>query len=184
VKNIRRSLRLYENWRREVVLAASYNVSTEELVRCPIPDCANAWVILKSDRQRKELQENSWYHRNIAATSNKIEGRKVHCTSCNVSYCMVCQLPWASLVTGVSHSNMSCRRYSKRSGDGGGSDASSANKNLNYILGGGKSCPRCRVQIDRNGGCNHITCFCGMEWCYVCQSEWSREHYGCYERSS
>ena len=31
-----------------------------------------------------------------------------------------------------------------------------------------KKCPKCEVWIMKNEGCNHITCRCGAEFCYVC----------------
>ena len=31
-----------------------------------------------------------------------------------------------------------------------------------------KHCPNCDVLVDRFSGCNHITCVCGVHWCYEC----------------
>lgn len=31
-----------------------------------------------------------------------------------------------------------------------------------------KSCPKCEVPTIRYAGCNHITCICGVHWCYEC----------------
>jgi hypothetical protein len=33
-------------------------------------------------------------------------------------------------------------------------------------------CPGCRQGIDRNGGCNHMTCLCGAQFCFHCQAPW------------
>ncbi|KAJ6784535.1 hypothetical protein PWT90_06753 [Aphanocladium album] len=30
----------------------------------------------------------------------------------------------------------------------------------------------CRTMVELNTGCNHITCRCGAEFCYVCGEEW------------
>jgi ariadne-1 len=41
-----------------------------------------------------------------------------------------------------------------------------------------KNCPRCHTQIEKNGGCNHMTCRttcgggCGYEFCWICGHEW------------
>lgn len=35
--------------------------------------------------------------------------------------------------------------------------------------------------IQKDGGCNHITCECGYEFCFVCLSSWGNEHYECLE---
>ena len=44
-----------------------------------------------------------------------------------------------------------------------------------------KNCPYCNIIINKNSGCNHITCkYCGKEWCWLCQEIFTstEEHYG------
>lgn len=39
-----------------------------------------------------------------------------------------------------------------------------------------KPCPKCKVPVERNGGCMHMTCSraqCKFEWCWVCSIEWN-----------
>ncbi|KDO31876.1 hypothetical protein SPRG_03092 [Saprolegnia parasitica CBS 223.65] len=31
-----------------------------------------------------------------------------------------------------------------------------------------KRCPRCTVRIEKDGGCNHMTCDCGQHFCWLC----------------
>jgi len=31
-----------------------------------------------------------------------------------------------------------------------------------------KSCPNCRATIEKDDGCNHMTCRCGYHWCWLC----------------
>ncbi|RPD65690.1 hypothetical protein L227DRAFT_218934 [Lentinus tigrinus ALCF2SS1-6] len=33
-------------------------------------------------------------------------------------------------------------------------------------------CPACEELIERHGGCAHMTCVCGTEFCYRCRAEW------------
>jgi hypothetical protein len=41
-----------------------------------------------------------------------------------------------------------------------------------------KRCPRCKYFIEKNGGCNHITCFnCKYNWCWLCLQECNPHHY-------
>ena len=37
-----------------------------------------------------------------------------------------------------------------------------------------KSCPRCKVKIEKLGGCNHMRCaMCGFQFCWNCLKEWN-----------
>ena len=41
-----------------------------------------------------------------------------------------------------------------------------------------KPCPGCRTPTERDGGCMHMICTkpgCALHWCWVCQTEWTRE---------
>ncbi|KAJ5363170.1 hypothetical protein N7541_004014 [Penicillium brevicompactum] len=60
----------------------------------------------------------------------------------------------------------------------------------NWISANTKECPRCNSTIEKNGGCNHMTCRkCKHEFCWMCMGLWS-EHgtswYNCnrYEEKS
>ncbi|RKF63630.1 E3 ubiquitin-protein ligase dbl4 [Erysiphe neolycopersici] len=46
----------------------------------------------------------------------------------------------------------------------------------NWISANTKECPRCNSTIEKNGGCNHMTCRkCRHEFCWMCMGLWS-EH--------
>ena len=36
-----------------------------------------------------------------------------------------------------------------------------------------KSCPSCGAKIDRSKGCNHMTCKCGFDFCWLCLVKWT-----------
>lgn len=45
-----------------------------------------------------------------------------------------------------------------------------------WIIANTKKCPKCFVRIEKNQGCNHMTCrSCKHEFCWVCDGSWS-EH--------
>ena len=47
-----------------------------------------------------------------------------------------------------------------------------------WLLNNTKQCPKCKQLIEKNGGCNHMTCQnCKYEFCWYCGHEWST-HYG------
>ena len=44
----------------------------------------------------------------------------------------------------------------------------------NWILANTKSCPKCASRIEKNQGCNHITCQkCKHEFCWICLGDWA-----------
>ena len=46
----------------------------------------------------------------------------------------------------------------------------------NWISANTKECPKCQSGIEKNGGCNHMTCRkCKHEFCWICMGLWS-EH--------
>ncbi|KAI3470574.1 hypothetical protein Pfo_027237 [Paulownia fortunei] len=57
---------------------------------------------------------------------------------------------------------------------------SSEAENTTWILAYTKPCPNCHRAIEKNQGCNHMTCGkpCGHHFCWVCLGPWV-EHYVC-----
>ncbi|KAF7319644.1 RBR-type E3 ubiquitin transferase [Mycena chlorophos] len=53
----------------------------------------------------------------------------------------------------------------------------------NWIKSNTKECPKCVSTIEKNGGCNHMTCKkCKNEFCWVCMGPWSEHgtaYYSC-----
>ncbi|KAJ8248445.1 hypothetical protein GJAV_G00242090 [Gymnothorax javanicus] len=44
-----------------------------------------------------------------------------------------------------------------------------------------RPCPKCRVPVEKDGGCMHMVCpraSCGFQWCWLCRVEWNRECMG------
>ncbi|KAJ1672484.1 hypothetical protein EV182_007082, partial [Spiromyces aspiralis] len=54
---------------------------------------------------------------------------------------------------------------------------------VNYIAAHTKECPNCKETIEKNGGCNHMTCAkCQHHWCWICMGPWKEhgnEYYNC-----
>ncbi|QLL33843.1 hypothetical protein HG536_0F01680 [Torulaspora globosa] len=47
-------------------------------------------------------------------------------------------------------------------------------ENLNWVLSHTKECPKCSVNIEKNGGCNHMVCSsCKYEFCWICGGDWA-----------
>ena len=55
---------------------------------------------------------------------------------------------------------------------------SAESENVRWILANTKQCPHCRKPIEKNQGCNHMTCRkevggCGHEFCWMCMGPWT-----------
>ncbi|KAK5995621.1 E3 ubiquitin-protein ligase dbl4 [Cladobotryum mycophilum] len=96
---------------------------------------------------------------------------------CGYRFCFGCPNP--------DHQPAPCdlvKRWLKKCAD----DSETAN----WISAHTKECPKCNSTIEKNGGCNHMTCRkCKYEFCWMCMGLWS-EHgtswYNCnrYEEKS
>ena len=55
---------------------------------------------------------------------------------------------------------------------------SSESENIRWIIANTKPCPKCHKPIEKNQGCNHMTCSrksggCGSEFCWMCLQLWN-----------
>ncbi|CAF3117665.1 unnamed protein product [Rotaria socialis] len=96
---------------------------------------------------------------------------KVECELCGLKFCFQCSLSY--------HAPASCdimRNWFKKCRD----DSETAN----YISANTKDCPKCKVCIEKNGGCNHMSCFsCNHHFCWMCLGDWKTHENNYYECS-
>lgn len=108
-----------------------------------------------------------------AITTDMISGQTVQC-SCGFKFCFSCHHE--------AHGPASCEQvklWIKKCQD----DSETGN----WLGSNTKDCPRCMVSVEKNGGCNHMTCRqCGYEWCWLCGRIWKghSDYYSCskYEK--
>eukprot|EP01117_Protostelium_nocturnum_P019066 TRINITY_DN814_c0_g1_i1.p1 TRINITY_DN814_c0_g1~~TRINITY_DN814_c0_g1_i1.p1 ORF type:complete len:619 (-),score=209.61 TRINITY_DN814_c0_g1_i1:131-1897(-) len=103
-----------------------------------------------------------------AITADMITGTVVRC-SCGHSFCFTCHRD--------SHAPISCEQvkdWEKKCKD----DSETTHwKTVNT-----KECPKCDTPVEKNGGCNHMTCRqCFYEWCWICVRPWKghNDYYSC-----
>ena len=70
-----------------------------------------------------------------------------------------------------------CEKKSKKDNDA---------ENLKWLLANTKQCPNCHKYIEKNQGCNHMTCRkeaggCGYEFCWICLGAWAPHGTSWYE---
>jgi hypothetical protein len=89
---------------------------------------------------------------NIAESSNPA----VTCVKCNRRTCFKHRVVW--------HTDMTCDQYDVLESQSSETDAN--NKWLEFFA---KQCPKCQWNIQKNEGCDHMTCrYCKHEFCWEC----------------
>jgi len=84
---------------------------------------------------------------------------------CGYCFCFACR--------DVAHRPLQCDNFAKWMGLVGGKDDS---LNTGWIQKNSKACPQCKVFIEKNQGCMHMTCRnCHHEFCWICMGNW-KEH--------
>jgi len=85
----------------------------------------------------------------------------VRCESCGTAFCFQCRED--------AHEPLSCAglaRWRVKCRD----DSETAN----WFQAHARKCPNCNTFIEKNQGCNHMSCaVCRFEFCWVCMGKWS-----------
>jgi len=93
---------------------------------------------------------------------------QVTCTACDTSFCPKCN--------DEPHEGMTCEEFQRKRHEERWGEAK------DYMKNETKQCPHCLVWIEKNGGCNHMTCHhCRGEFCWLCFGDW-RTHVSCEEK--
>ncbi|KAG2382024.1 hypothetical protein C9374_005816 [Naegleria lovaniensis] len=85
----------------------------------------------------------------------------VQCGHCNQKFCFKCSCE--------AHVPASCahlKAWKKKEQD--------ESETATWLTANTKDCPKCNRSIEKNGGCNHMTCSqCKHEFCWVCMDDWT-----------
>jgi hypothetical protein len=102
-------------------------------------------------------------------TSGQIDDEscaKFKCKACSARHCIKHNVPW--------HKGETCEDYDRRNKQRKKDDKASEQ----MIKKTSKKCPECKKDVHKFTGCNHITCVCGHEWCYICFAPFQRNEHG------
>jgi len=124
-------------------------------------------------RMKKFVEIRDDFHQCLSPNCNKYQHlhqckqklNDILC-SCGYTYCILCK--------NIGHRPCRCdvvRAWIEKE--------SAESENLKWIKANTKKCPKCRTPIQKNQGCNHMTCQtaggCGYEFCWLCKGDW-KEH--------
>ncbi|CAI9104451.1 OLC1v1003120C3 [Oldenlandia corymbosa var. corymbosa] len=87
---------------------------------------------------------------------------EVEC-SCSLQFCFNC--------LSEAHSPCSClmwELWTKKCRD--------ESETVNWITVHTKPCPKCHKPVEKNGGCNLVSCICGQAFCWLCGGATGRDH--------
>lgn len=89
------------------------------------------------------------------------KGTICFCDECKISFCHTCGRE--------PHAPMNCSdmaKWEKKCLD----DSETAN----WMMANTKNCPKCSTRIEKNQGCNHMTCRqCQHHFCWICMGDWA-----------
>ncbi|GLT43042.1 hypothetical protein SLA2020_170160 [Shorea laevis] len=83
--------------------------------------------------------------------------------SCGLQFCFSC--------LSEVHSPCSClmwEHWTKKCRD--------ESETVNWITVHTKPCPKCHKPVEKNGGCNLVSCICGQAFCWLCGGATGRDH--------
>jgi len=85
---------------------------------------------------------------------------EVKCNKCSSLFCFKCGLE--------AHAPVSCSSLSLWM-----EKCQNESETANWILANTKKCPKCSTRIEKNQGCNHMSCkVCKYDFCWICMGEW------------
>lgn len=106
----------------------------------------------------------------MVMTAEVPKARLVECKKCQSAFCFECGNNY--------HSPIDCETITKWL-----TKCRDDSETANYICANTKSCPQCHICIEKNGGCNHITCWkCKHDFCWMCLQDWKshgNSYYSC-----
>mmetsp|Transcript_96571 Transcript_96571/g.171692 ORF Transcript_96571/g.171692 Transcript_96571/m.171692 type:complete len:510 (-) Transcript_96571:295-1824(-) len=123
---------------------------------CPRPSCG-VLIILDDLLSAEGIKAARFGFFADRAADSEISG-PVGCPKCEQALCFQCRSEW--------HTGMNCAQYQwtvSKYAD----EITKFCRKMNWMR-----CFDCGHVIEKKAGCNHITCFCGSQFCYLCGSKW------------
>lgn len=137
---------------------------------------------LSLERSLAEMSDVTWCPRCEYPALLEEEGsRLATCGQCRFAFCVECGQTWHGL---APCANLAARW---RAADEAGREALRKKygaaildevESSAWMSEHTKPCPKCNTPVEKNGGCNHITCRkCSHEWCWLCGVTYQQGHF-------
>lgn len=162
-------------------------------VECPVPECKSRFSrhdVLRSvpaidvmqmderehDRSMRTAMGDAIELRCVCGAAgiiqqNDLGSKVIPCPRCHRQYCAKCGQ--------AAHGDTPCATPKDKDAD----EKANA-KTQAWIRNKTKQCPNCREAVEKNEGCNHVTCRCGHNWCFLCTGPFPNCHCGHFEDES
>lgn len=125
--------------------------------RCFVDSSYNLTLCIQADCQ------NTFFLKFDGSDKEKLAQADLWC-SCLASRCLKCERE--------AHMPVPCGLFEMWLKKIEGKDDSVTNA---WIKSNTKPCPKCKVQIEKNQGCMHMTCMkCRYEFCWLCMGDWKQ----------
>eukprot|EP01130_Rhizamoeba_saxonica_P004154 TRINITY_DN170_c0_g1_i1.p1 TRINITY_DN170_c0_g1~~TRINITY_DN170_c0_g1_i1.p1 ORF type:complete len:507 (-),score=106.68 TRINITY_DN170_c0_g1_i1:453-1973(-) len=172
----------------EMMLVSKINEGAVKKISCPDPGCGqeieyhevkqilvtdNHWQKYEDFLTRKSLEtmENlRWCPRPDCGNAmiGDPDRPMMICPNeeCRFSFCFNCKEEW--------HSDATCEEYQEWKIENSEAEA----RYQEWVEQNAKECPSCKTYIEKNGGCNHMTCkSCSHEFCWLCNADYTSGHF-------
>ncbi len=87
---------------------------------------------------------------------------------CNFTFCRKCRVQW--------HADATCEQFKQWQLENGQGEARFDEWRKKHT----RPCPKCKSPIEKNGGCNHMSCQkpgCGAQFCWLCMGPYKSGHF-------
>ncbi|KAK4165728.1 hypothetical protein QBC43DRAFT_207622 [Cladorrhinum sp. PSN259] len=157
-------------------LESSAEAGNWKRLKCPDPECkelleygsvkryASAETFERYDRWmlNDALQGIAWFEWCLAS---KCDYGHIHDPACELFQCRNPKCGKTHCIKHhIFHDDETCQEYDRRQLR----RAQENQRSEKVVKEMAKECPNCKRMVHKTQGCNHMTCTCRHEWCYIC----------------
>ena len=114
------------------------------------------------EHQLEQMPEFIWCTHGCGSgqlADHGVENNIVTCVKCHKKSCFIHRTKW--------HKGFTCKNYDDQTDPG-------RRATEQWLANKTKSCPNCRVSIEKAAGCDHMTCMhCHFEFCWACLANYA-----------